>query len=69
MAIASGLHIVAQIENRTTASATTLRMTVAIPAASMMSARLDAMRHSWRQSSGGVDLDHGSRRRWFYRSM
>src|SRR6478736_7680304 len=39
-----------QADNRTMAStATTLRMTVAIPATSMLEIRLDAMRHRWRQ--------------------
>jgi hypothetical protein len=56
---ASGLLVlpcrVHQAENRTTASTATLRMTVAIPATSMLT-RLDAMRHFWRQSSDGVDL-------------
>jgi hypothetical protein len=35
-------------------------MIVAIPATSMLKTRLgsNAMRHRWRQSGGGVDLDH-----------
>jgi hypothetical protein len=39
-------------------TATTLRMTVAIPATSMLEIRLDAMRHFWWQLSDGFDLDH-----------
>jgi hypothetical protein len=53
-----GLHGSAQMENRTKASVAKLRMTVAIPTASMMESRLDAMRHFWWQLSDGVDLDH-----------
>ena len=44
-------------DNRATASTATLRTMVAIPATSMLEIRLDAMHHSWRQSSGSVDLD------------
>ena len=46
------------MEYRTLAIRTTLKMTVAIPATSMMEARLwlNAMRHRWRQSSGSFDL-------------
>jgi hypothetical protein len=37
-------------------------MIVAIPATSMLKTHLGAnvMRHRWRQSSGGVDLDHAA---------
>jgi hypothetical protein len=45
-----------QADNRTTASTTTLRTTVAIAATSMFEIRL-AMRHFWRQSSDRLDLD------------
>jgi hypothetical protein len=50
-----------QEDNRTTASAATLRTTVAIPTTSMLKARLglNDMRHRWRQSGGSsIDLDH-----------
>jgi len=42
-------------------SAATLRTMVAIPATSILKARLGsiAMGHFWRQSSCSVDLDHG----------
>jgi hypothetical protein len=55
-----GLHGSAQMENPTKASTAKLRTIIAIAATSMLKARLgsNAMRHRWRQSSGGVDLDH-----------
>ena len=56
---ASRVH---QADSRTTVSTpATLRATVAIPATSMLESRFrfDAMRHFWRQSSDGIDLDHG----------
>jgi hypothetical protein len=45
-----------QGDNRTTASTTTLRTTVAIAATSMLEIRL-VMRHFWRQLSDRLDLD------------
>src|SRR4029077_8214125 len=47
-------------DKRATASTATLRTMVAIPATSMLEIRLDAMHHSWRQSSGSVDLDQAA---------
>ena len=40
----------------------TLRISVAIPATSMLKTHLgsNAMRHRWRQSSGSIDLDHSA---------
>ena len=67
--VCPGPHDVAKMEIRTQTTRATLKMTVTIPATSMIEVRLrcNAMRHPWWQSGGCVDLRQA--RRWLRSSV
>ena len=67
--VCPGPHDVAKMEIRTQTTRATLKMTVTIPATSMIEVRLrcNAMCHPWWQSGGCVDLRQA--RRWLRSSV